>query len=485
VQTVPDNRTGVFRITAADRQKLEALLYKRYPNREWGTFFRFGYRITSWGIHVCFVDALEPHDGDLDQNSGIVEFDARYILRAQLRLESSDLGIGMIHSHPQDCATGASFLDKDMDEYFSREFSLYSKGRPYVSIRVARDSDDGFAFNGEAWIDSEIIPIVDFFTVGTELQHHVARGFINGHAPVLDETRARLFALIGRHAGRLQAATVGVVGCSGLGSPAVHILVRAGVRKFVLVDPGPFAPSNLERMHGSVWSDLQSKPSKIEILSRFIRTIEPDAQVMAVANNVLDDSVLDKLLKCDLVLGCTDTQHSRAALGDFANHYLLPCLDAAVLMRGKDARLVEQVGEIARYSADEPCPWCLGRINQRILAYELMTHEERQQRARAANQALRRGIDGEQYWGDAPPREATVGYMTTTVAAMQAGYAQNWITGASTMPHQRFQFDLGMPLLGVVPAERARRPECSCNRAKGWSDQARADRSVTRPAHWN
>jgi hypothetical protein len=481
---IAKQRIGVFRITDADRRKLEALLYKRYPHREWGTFFRFGYRITSWGIHVCFVDAVEPHDGDLDESSGIVEFNARYILRAQLELERSALGVGVIHSHPQDCGTGASFLDNDMDEYFSREFSLYSDKRPYISIRVARDSEDRFTFNGEAWLGREVIPIIDLFTVGPELQHDLARGELDKFAQAPDETRARLFALIGRHAGRLQAATVGVVGCSGLGSPAVHLLVRAGVRKFVLIDPELFAPSNFERMHGSVWGDLKSNQAKIEILSRLIRDIEPDAQIIAITKNVLDDSVLDELLRCDLVLGCTDSQHSRAALGDLANHYLLPCLDAAVLMRAKDGRLLEQVGEIARYSPDEPCPWCLGRINQKVLAYELMTREEREQRARAAKDAVRRGIDGEQYWGEAPPRELTVGYMTTTVGAMQAGYAESWITGTSQMPHQRFQFDLGMPLLGVVPAEKSRRPECSCNWTKGWSDQARSDRSVTKPAHW-
>ena len=145
---------------------------------------------------------------------------------------------------------------------------------------------------------------------------------------------------------------------------------------------------------------------------------------------------------------------------------------------------MEQVGEIARYSPDEPCPWCLGRINQKALAYELMTEEERKQRASAAADAVRRGIDGEQYWGNAPPQELTVGYMTSVVGAMQAGYAETWITGAALMPHQRFQFDLGMPLLGVVPDEKRRRPECSCNRTKGWADQARYERSVTKPSHW-
>jgi hypothetical protein len=71
-----------------------------------------------------------------------------------------------------------------------------------------------------------------------------------------------------------------------------------------------------------------------------------------------------------------------------------------------------------------------------------------------------------------------------SVTPMQAGYAEGWITGSSSMPYQRFQFDLGMPLLGVVPDEKTRKPECSCNWPKGWGDQARAERSVTMPTHW-
>ena len=290
--------------------------------------------------------------------------------------------------------------------------------------------------------------------------------------------------LVGERTARLPNSVVGVVGCSGTGSPAIHVLARAGVRRFVLVDPELFAPSNLERMHGSNWDDLKTKPPKVKILRRLILEINPKAEVTIIRGNVLDENVLDLLLLCDLVLGCTDSQHSRAALGDFTNHYLLPCLDVAVLMRAKNGKLTEQVGEIARYTPDEPCPWCLGRISQKALAYELMTDAERDQRAQAAAEAVKRGVDGEQYWGDKPPKELTVGYMTTTVGAMQAGYAEAWILGAATMPHQRLQFDLGMPLLGVVPADKPRKPECSCNWTKGWGDQARAERSVSKPPHW-
>lgn len=474
----------LFRITAADRKNLEALVFKRYPHREWGCFFRFGYRTTSWGIHVSFVDALEPQPGELKKDSGIVEFDARYILRAQFSLAHTELGIGVIHSHPQGCSTCASPLDEDMDAYFAREFADYGKGRPYASLRVSRALNGEFEFNGEAWVHGEQFPVTDLLTIGRELQRDTAGSRVKHEQPVTDERTARLRELLGTRAGRLVNSTVAVIGCSGLGSPAAHVLVRAGVRRFVLTDPDFFTPSNHERMHVSTWRDLEAQPLKIEILRRLILDVEPSAQVTIIRGNVLDSAVLDELLRCDLVLGCTDTQHSRAALGDYANHYLLPCIDAAVLMRARDGKLTEQVGELARYAPEEACPWCLGRINQKSLAYELMTEEEREQRAFAAAAAVRCGIDGEQYWGDRPHRELTVGYMTTAVGAMQAGYAEGWLSGASSMPHQRFQFDLGMPFLGVVPDPKSRRSECSCNWTKGWGDQARADRSVTMPRHW-
>ncbi len=114
---------GLFRIAAADRNKLQELLFKRYPRREWGSFFRFGYRLTAWGIHISFVEMLEPQLGDLKDESGIVEFRANYILRAQMALEETKLGIGVIHSHSESSSTFASWLDNDMDGYFSHEFA--------------------------------------------------------------------------------------------------------------------------------------------------------------------------------------------------------------------------------------------------------------------------------------------------------------------------------------------------------------------------
>src|SRR5919109_806018 len=158
------NKVCLFRIMAADREELEKLLFKRYPSREWGTFFRFGYRITSWGIHITFVDALEPKAGDLKRTSGIVEFAPGYILRSQLALAATALGIGIVHSHPMGCSTYPSSLDDDMDGYFASEFALYGGRRPYVSLRVAKDEGGRFRFSGEVWLDSVRMAVTHIIT---------------------------------------------------------------------------------------------------------------------------------------------------------------------------------------------------------------------------------------------------------------------------------------------------------------------------------
>src|SRR5579859_4227080 len=100
IRLTQDDREALWRIIEADREKLFRLLFHRYPGSEWGTFFRFGYRRTRWGILVTSVDALKPEAGDLDRNSPLVEFRPGYIRRALAALESDELGVCLIHSHP-------------------------------------------------------------------------------------------------------------------------------------------------------------------------------------------------------------------------------------------------------------------------------------------------------------------------------------------------------------------------------------------------
>jgi hypothetical protein len=196
---------------------------------------------------------------------------------------------------------------------------------------------------------------------------------------------------------------------------------------------------------------------------------------------LLVQQVLDQLVRCDLVLGCTDSYYARAALGDIATHFSVPVLDLAVQMGSKDGALTTQTGEIARYMPGLPCPWCRNRVNAMQIRAETASDEERAQARAAAQQAQDRGEDGGPYWIGDHPQELTVGYMTSIVGSLGAGYAHNWLTGAATMPHNRMQFDIGKTAFGFADDdERQSIPDCSCNKCVGFADQGRAYFTVSR-----
>lgn len=262
-------------------------------------------------------------------------FRSRYILRAHHIVEDADFAAGVIHSHPQGFDTFSSPSDDDMDDYYGQELERYGKGQPYMSIIFARDRDGSFYFTGRVYDNGEWYPVTDILTVGDELEHDYCQvrnppaelTLDTGADAVTAHTEsftARLGALLGKAASkRLSRSTVGVLGCSGTGSPTIHVLARAGVGRFILVDPQRLSHSNVERVHGSRFDDfrLVEPPTKVECLARLIKEINPDAEVICIRGNVLDDAVLDALLQCDLLLGCADSQHCRAALGDLASHY--------------------------------------------------------------------------------------------------------------------------------------------------------------------
>src|SRR3984957_16712805 len=88
----------VMRITGAVRRRLGRLIFSRYPDQEWGTFFLFGTHETSQGIVATVVDLIEPKEGELDSTTAIVRFNEPYSLRAALEKETSGLCAGVIHS---------------------------------------------------------------------------------------------------------------------------------------------------------------------------------------------------------------------------------------------------------------------------------------------------------------------------------------------------------------------------------------------------
>ena len=472
----------ILRVAAPEFEELQQLVFRRYPNYEWATFARFGWRDTGAALVVTLASIDTPENGDLDEEVGHVAFDEKYTLRMALAAEKHVLAVGVIHSHPENCEPRPSKIDDDMDGYYSQYFADFVPNRPYVSLILSIVAKQlvisGRIFWGGKWLT---------------LQHTAAEreiveswpGRTYKQSPSYEVDRAARFVnAFGEEAfSRLRGACATIIGAGGTGSAAIEILARAGIGQLVIVDPDVVERSNLERIHGSVPEHAQKNTPKVVVARELVHQIDPSIEVVALQGKLPQPEVIDAVVLSDIALGCTDQQHSRLALSDLAFRYLVPALDCGVVLEGEAGTITGQVGQFVRLLAADPCVLCRNMIDPRRVAQELMSREERAQRAEAAAEAQIRGDDPDPYW----QRERqinTVGYLTTAVGAMLAGYAIGWLTSRFDPPFERLQMNFVAPFLDVTDLPQKQRSECVCAKFRGWADQASAEALVSTPSHW-
>lgn len=482
ISTKATDQKVVLRVAAPEFPDLKRLVFQRYPTWEWATFARFGWRETPDALVITLASIDPPEFGDLNDRVGHVAIDERYTLRMALGSEKHRLAVGVIHSHPKGGAPTPSRIDDDMDTYYARYFSDFAPGRPYVSLILSVVNEkqviSGRIFWRDRWLS------VDH----TVAERETIETWPHGRRPIqktFDQARAaRFVSAFGAEAfARLRAATVAVVGAGGTGSAAIEVLARAGVGQLVIIDPDHVDTSNLERMHGTLPGHAAKRVAKARVAAEHVHSIDPSIKVTALCGRLPQDEVVNAVVTADVAIGCSDKQHCRLALSDLAFRYLVPSIDCGVVMEGRDGNVTGQVAQFVRFLAADPCALCRGMIVQPRLNQELMSEEELAQRRAAAQEALQRGEDPNPYWQN-DPQINTVGYLTTAVGAMIAGYTIGWITDRFDTPFERMQMNFVAKYLDVTDLRQPRRPDCACGRFRGWADQGKADALITAPNHW-
>jgi molybdopterin/thiamine biosynthesis adenylyltransferase len=471
-----------LRLSESVKQQLLDLAFSRYPKKEWGSFFLFGFRKSDTGLVVTVSELLPPTKGDLESSVAIVRFKEPYIVRAAMAGRAGSLCIGVFHSHPEDYGVRPSPTDDDMDEYYADYFSGFTNEPCYFSLIVAKDGDGNLEISGRGWFDGKPCQLLKCLVSGPV----VLRQYGISSSVRDDGYRERLSSLLGADsAARLKTSTVAIIGCSGTGSPAAHVLARAGVGNFILIDPQRMDKSNVERVHGSYPTQFSRgvPPYKVESLRELIIRVNPDAKVIAIVGNILQGLARDYATRADLILGCTDSHHGRVALAELSYRYLTPSIDVGVKLEGEDGKVTAEVGQIALYAPGSPCAYCLSQVDGRRVTYELMSEDERNERRRLAADARARGDEEGGYWKDYPELH-TVGHLATLGGALSASYAIGWLTGKFTAPDQFFQFDILAQGFGYVPLRMDPKVGCVCSKAAGFADQGAAYSVISAPSHW-
>jgi len=131
----------------------------------------------------------------------------------------------------------------------------------------------------------------------------------------------------------LHSMKIGIVGCSGTGSPVIEQLKRLGAGELILVDPDHIDHLNLNRIIGSTQEDAAAKESKVDVMEREIDKVGFGTRVTKFRSSISERRVIKELADCDVLFSCVDGAEGRHILNLIATYYLIPFFDMGVLLQ--------------------------------------------------------------------------------------------------------------------------------------------------------
>jgi molybdopterin/thiamine biosynthesis adenylyltransferase len=402
-------RRYTFHITQSDWNTARASLFTEDGNENAGVF-------------LCGVAATGAGDRLLAREFVSVPFH-RYTERKPYHLEVSPqfyddiitrcikagLHPVIVHSHPM---AGDAWYSRSDDFGETRLLATLQSLLPdrlVASLVVTWDSatgrrlvDGDFEYLSGMHILGQAVQIIDFdksktprFEVSAKYDRQV-RAIGEMHQALLGQLK------------------VAVVGIGGTGSVIAEQLGRVGIGEIILIDNDVVDATNLNRLIGAASSDV-GKP-KVLVGKEHLETFA-DADIKAINDSALKQSVLEQIRHVDLVFGCVDNDRTRAALNRFAYQYLIPVIDMGVRLDARVGKVTAAAGRISVVGAGSVCLRCSHHLSsERIRAESLPTDE----RARLAKEGYVMGAE------DAAPSVISI---NTVIAGLAGTAFLNLFTG--------------------------------------------------------
>jgi molybdopterin/thiamine biosynthesis adenylyltransferase len=141
-----------------------------------------------------------------------------------------------------------------------------------------------------------------------------------------------------------------LVGCGGIGSPALQYLAAAGIGRLTLIDSDVVEESNLQRQTIFVPADLGR--AKAEVAADWVRRFDSALEARAVVGRVGADNAAQVSVGAHLVLDGCDNFATRLAVSDACVSMGVPLISAAL------GRFQGQIANFAGHLAGEACYRC-------------------------------------------------------------------------------------------------------------------------------
>ncbi|WP_174549201.1 HesA/MoeB/ThiF family protein [Novosphingobium rosa] len=148
----------------------------------------------------------------------------------------------------------------------------------------------------------------------------------------------------------LAQAHVVLVGCGGIGSPALQYLAAAGIGRFTLIDDDVVEDSNLQRQ--TIFSTADLGKSKAQAAADWVKRFDPALSVTVHQARITAENAATLIGQPTLVLDGCDNFATRLAVSDACVALGTALTSAAV------GRFQGQIANFAGHLPGQPCYRC-------------------------------------------------------------------------------------------------------------------------------
>ena len=295
-------------------------------------------------LSILLTHKLEliPHE-ECYREEDFIRWKTDRIVPLLEQAEKYNMAILKIHSHPGGYDQFSEVDDQSDNELFSSVFGWCDGEGVHASAVML---PGGEIFGRVFKTDLTIQKLDKISVAGDQI-------FLwdNSHRAMLDGFALRTIQTFGDGTyQKLKQLKIGIIGCSGTGSPTIEQLVRLGVGHVVIIDPDKVEVKNLNRILNTTIADAENQRFKVTVLEDFINRIGLDTKVTAFAKNLYDSpEAMAALISCDIIFGCVDSVDGRHLVSQLSNFYLIPYFDLGVRLGADGQGGIEHIVASVNY----------------------------------------------------------------------------------------------------------------------------------------
>lgn len=271
-------------------------------------------------INVPYHECSERTEYKVIWPTNVIEEHLQYIVK-------NNLALIKIHSHPNGYNNFSATDNQSDIEFYKSIYGWTNNDLPHGSVIML---PNGKLIGRIITKKLEFIDVNRISIVGDDLLYYdIDEPLQNFEKDNFNLRTIQAFGL--GTVSLLKSLQIGVIGCSGTGSPLIEQLVRLGVGTLVLIDPDEVEEKNLNRIINSTIEDAKEKRKKVDVLKNAIEKIGLDTKVIIFPNNLYDDkNAIKQLSGCDIIFGCVDSVDGRHLINQLSTFYLIGYFDLGV-----------------------------------------------------------------------------------------------------------------------------------------------------------